>query len=317
MHRSARKAAQTGDFERYAKRELSAVIPDNLMLHAFSTAVWKEAAPLQKQAEDQGLDDDQEQLDEYQFYVMRVGYSLAQLVTWIEQLDHAVFYLSNFSYNKKAQSEGINRAKHLLYNIENYLIRLHSVYDRALQLTNNVFHLGVEESNVGHSVIVSNLKVARTEVKGLLKALKKEAEKKAQERHAIVHRESHREDSLRRLEMFYMFDKDSWGEKDGALSFEGLAHLRSQLLKTVVAEKKQEFSELNKNIFEKVDALLVELHQQYNKERQRLRGYVYGSNAYTTASIPTAYPSAALQSNPRLKRNVVHKKEAQNEIPSD
>ena len=249
------------------------------MLHAFSVAVWNEAVPLQKQAEDKGMDEDQEQLDEYQFYVMRVGYSLAQLVTWIEQLDHAVFYLSDFSYNKKAQSEGVNRAKHLLYNIENYLIRLHSVYDRALQLTNNVFHLGVEESNVGHSVIVSNLKVARTDVKGHLKALKKEVEKKAQERHAIVHRESHREDSLRRLEMLYMFGKESWHEKDGALSFSGLAHIRSQLLKNVVAEKKQEFSEINKGIFEKIDALLAGLHQQYNKERQRLRLYLYGGNA--------------------------------------
>ena len=252
------------------------MIQDNLMQHAFPVAVWKEVAPLQKQAEEQGFHEDFEQIDEYQFYIIRVGYSLAQLFTWVEQLDHAVFYLSDFSYDKKARQEGINRAKHLLYNIENYLIRLQSVYDRALQLTNNVFHLGIEESNIAHSVIVSNIKVARTDVKGLLKDLKKEVEKKAQERHAIVHRESHREEQLRRLELFYMFDKNSWDEKDTRTSFKTLAHMRSQFLKTVVAEKKQEFSELNKAVFEKIEALLTGLHQHYDKERQRLRLFVYG-----------------------------------------
>ena len=166
--------------------------------------------PLQRMAEDRGADEDGEDVDEYQFYVMRVGYCLAQIMTWMEQLDHAVYYLSDYSYKKQAQEEGVNRAKHLIYNVENYLIRLHSVYDRALQLTNSVFHLGISEASVGHSVIVSNLKVARTDVKGYLKKLKKECEKRAQERHAIVHRESHREDRLRRLELFYMFDRETW-----------------------------------------------------------------------------------------------------------
>ena len=255
------------------------MLPDKLKLHAFPIAVWNEAVPLQKQADDQGASEDSDDLDEYQFYVMRVGYSLAQIVTWMEQLDHAVYYLSDFSYKKEAKDEGVNRARHLIYNVENYLIRLQSVYDRALQLTNNVFHLGIEESNVGHSVIVSNLKVSRTEVASLLRAVKKEVERKAQERHAIVHRASHQEDSLRRLELFYMFDEETWATKTEGLTFEGLSHIRSQLMKTVVAEKKQEFTEINKSIFDKIEALFSGLHTQYNKERKRLQLYVHGKNA--------------------------------------
>ncbi|AOY58384.1 Cthe_2314 family HEPN domain-containing protein [Desulfococcus multivorans] len=247
------------------------MIPDSLKLNVFPLAVWNEAGPLQKQLDDRKREGISEELDEYQFYVMRVGYSLAQIMTWMEQLDDAVYYLSDFSYRKDAKDEGVNRAKHLLYNVENYLIRLQSVYDRALQLTNNVFHLGIEESNVGHSVVVSNIKVSRTDVAGQLRAVKKEVEHRAQERHAIVHRESHRDEDLRRLEMFYMFREDTWNAKPDGLTFEGLCHTRSQLLKTVVAEKKKEFTELNQAVFKKVETLFAGLHFQYNKERERLR----------------------------------------------
>lgn len=232
--------------------------------------------PLQRLAEEHEAEEDGEDVDEYQFYVMRVGYCLAQIMTWVEQLDHAVYYLSDYSYKKQAQEEGVNRAKHLIYNVENYLIRLCSVYDRALQLTNSVFHLGVSESSVGHGVIVSNIKVARTSVKNDLKKLKKVCEKRAQERHAIVHRESHREDKLRRLELFYMFDRETWEHGKDSSSFDGLSHIRTQLMKDVVAEKKKEFVDLNKSIFMAVEDLFNGLHQQYLKERNRLHVYVYG-----------------------------------------
>lgn len=255
------------------------MIPDSLKMHQFLHKAWDEAVQLQRMVEEQGGGEDEEDVDEYQFYVMRVGYCLAQIMTWVEQLDHAVYYLSDFSYKKQAQEEGINRAKHLIYNVENYLIRLHSVYDRALQLTNSVFHLGVSEESVGHSVIISNMKVAKTDVKKLLKNLKKECEKRAQERHAIVHRESHREDQLRRLELFYMFDRETWEQRKDNTSFDGLAHIRTQLMKDVVAEKKKEFSELNISIFEALENLFDGLHQQYLKERNRLHLYVYGKPA--------------------------------------
>lgn len=255
------------------------MIPDSLKLHQFPHRVWEEAVPLQRMAEEQGADENGEDVDEYQFYVIRVGYCLAQIMTWVEQLDHAVYYLSDYSYRKQAQEEGINRARHLIYNVENYLIRLHSVYDRALQLTNSVFHLGISDESVGHSVIVSNMKVARTDVKGMLRKLKRECEKRAQERHAIVHRESHREDKLRRLELFYMFDRETWEQGNDDSSFDGLAHIRTQLMKEVVAEKKEEFIELNKSIFEAVESLFNGLHQEYLKERNRLHVYVYGKSA--------------------------------------
>lgn len=255
-------------------------LPDKLKKHPFLDEVWREAAQLQKRTEEAEKDGKADDIDEYQFYVLRVGYYLAQLVTWMEQLDHAVFYLSDFSYKREAKDRGITRAQHLLYTVENYLIRLQSVHDRCLQLTNNIFHLGIEDSNVGHSVIVSNIKVSRTEVANSLRAMRKAVQSKAEERHRIIHRESYRDDDLRRLELFYMFDKDTWEEKPGEASFENFQHVRQDLLRRTVSERKAEFSEINERVFEQVHVFLDALSPQYAKERGRIHLYVYGSGAH-------------------------------------
>lgn len=255
------------------------MLSDKLKSHPFSASVWSEAFTMQKELEEKGIDAESEDIDEYQFYVMRVGYSLAHLITWMEQLEHAVFYLSDFSYSKDAKQVGVNRSHHLLYNVENYLIRLQSVYDRALHLTNNVFHLCVEESNISHSVVVSNLKVSRTEIASLLKSLRRSINGKAQDRHKIVHQSSYQNPQIRRLELFYMFDKETWKEEAGKPSFESLSHMRSQLMKQVVVEKKEEFSQINDSLFERTGILLTGLYAQYNKEASRLKLYVCGKNA--------------------------------------
>src|SRR5699024_1454960 len=92
-------------------------------------------------------------LDEQQYYVQKVGFFLVHMLAWCKQLDLSIELLSNFDYSKKINA---SRADHLIYNLENYLIRVNSVYDRVLQLTNAVFHLCISEEYVGHSVIITN-----------------------------------------------------------------------------------------------------------------------------------------------------------------
>lgn len=82
------------------------MIPDSLKLNAFPLAVWKETVPLQKQLDDRKREGVSEELDEYQFYVMRVGYSLAQIMTWMEQLDEAVYYLLISRIGKRQRKKG-------------------------------------------------------------------------------------------------------------------------------------------------------------------------------------------------------------------
>ena len=91
------------------------MLSDKLKSHPFSSAVWGETVTLQRDLEEKGLDGESEDIDEHQFYVMRVGYSLAHLIAWMEQLEHAVFYLSDFGYSKDAKRWGVNRSHHLLW----------------------------------------------------------------------------------------------------------------------------------------------------------------------------------------------------------
>jgi hypothetical protein len=74
--------------------------------------------------------------EEHEYYLIEVGRMLAHLTTCYEQMEHAVEFLSDFSYSKRMRERGIRRHHHLLYNVENYIIRTQALYDRLLQLVN-------------------------------------------------------------------------------------------------------------------------------------------------------------------------------------
>ena len=244
--------------------------------HVFFSESSREAVQIQHDLGLDPLDEKQDEplLDELQFYITRVGYSLAHTLTWVEQLHQAVYFLSDFGYSKKLKEDGIRRSHHLIYNIENYLIRLQSVYDRLLQLTNAVFHLCMSDELVNHSLVVSNLKVARTNVPQLLKAVRNTIKHKADERNEIVHRHSYSEPEIRKIELLYMHSEHTWESNGKSLPYKNLCYVRSQRLKSVIAEKKEEFKAINTSLVSALDTLFTELHAQYNKEKARLRQIV-------------------------------------------
>ena len=245
-----------------------------LKAHSFPTKVWEKCRELNPAILESDRDKESDAINEYEFYVLRVGYALAHLVTWIEQLEHAVFYLSDYPYSKAAKSYGITSASHLQYNVENYLIRLNSIYDRSLQLTNCVFHLCVEESNISHALIVSNLHVARTKVPLKLKSLRKSLDQYAQYRHKILHQSSYQDSTLRRLELFYMYDKEAWETAGKKSKFANLAHVRSQLLKKTVASLKMDYSQINDSLGDAIADLFVPLEREYERQTRRISAYL-------------------------------------------
>ena len=208
-------------------------------------------------------------VDELQFYVMRVGFALSHAINWIEQLHQAVYFMSDFGYGKKAAELQINRQSHLLYNIENYLIRLQSVYDRCLQLTNAVFHICIANELVNHSLIVSNLHVSRTTVPKLLKAVKKTIDGHAQERHQLIHRHSHMDPDLRRIELLYMHSAETW-PVDAKYSYQNLVTFRADRVRSFTIKKKAEFVKINFALVTALAPLFDELLVQYKRAKSRL-----------------------------------------------
>jgi Cthe_2314-like HEPN len=245
---------------------------DALRQHAFVRVVLDDAMAVHTET---GIDplseiDDDPPMDERQFYITRVGFGLAHTLTWVEQLHHAIHFLNDFGYSRKVRESGVNRSHHLIYNVENYLVRLQSVYDHCLQLTNNVFHICMSDELVNHGLIVSNLRVARTKVPKLLKVVRKTIEPKAAARNAIVHKHSYLDPELRRIEALYMHTEVTWSAGTPRMPYKNLVYVRSQRMKAATAAKRTEFELINSNLLAALDPLFGELITQYELQKARL-----------------------------------------------
>ena len=202
------------------------------------------------------------ELSEYQYYVQKVGFYLVNTLAWCKQLDLAIDLLSNFDYSKKTSS----RADHLVYNVENYLIRIKSVHDRVLQLVNVVFHLCINEANVNHGVIVSNYKVQhRPEIHKAIKAISKYLSEHEQIRHTLIHRHSLLDSDLKRIELFYLNNFEHIEDEEQVRAYK---YIRSDRLKRYLSEKKQEFSEMNDKLSNLIDELFTALKQEYERQKK-------------------------------------------------
>jgi hypothetical protein len=199
------------------------------------------------------------QLTEGQYYIQKLGFHLSHTLTWCRQLDFAIEYLSSFDNSKAANS---SQADHLIYNIENYLIRLNSVYDRVLQVANDVFHLCMNEQHVGHEAIVTNYKVAhRPEIQKAIKSIKRFLSDYAQDRHSLIHKHSLMDKRLMEVEMLFL----------PGLNFQSAeVKFRERLLMEYIEEKKSEFSEINSRLAVTLLDLFSLLHSEYLRQKVRL-----------------------------------------------
>jgi hypothetical protein len=123
---------------------------------------------------------------------------------------------------------------------------------------------------VNHSLIVSNLRVSRTKVPKLLKAVRKTIEPLATARNDIVHKHSYTDRDLQRLELFYMHSEATWGP-DQKVPFKKLKHVRSQLMKKATTSKRAEFAAINASLLIALDPLFTELCAQYISQLARLK----------------------------------------------
>lgn len=140
---------------------------------------------------------------------------MAELLSLCEQISQVAAYLSRFTQNAATKRAGITRDKHILYHIENHLIRLHSAFDRCLLVVDAVFHLTNAPAALSQSVGSSNLKVKRTTVGKKLKDIRRLLGPTIDTRNDVIHHHAYKEDKLRELEMFCLADKMFPPEESG------------------------------------------------------------------------------------------------------
>lgn len=202
---------------------------------------------------------------EYEFYIHKTGFYFFHLIQLCYQLEYGIELLSNFNYSKKSK---VTRDQHLTYNVENYIIRLSSINDRLLQLVNAVFHLCIDEKNVNDRIVLTNLKVSRTNFEKLFKQFKNSNTKYIGERNTIIHKHSYLEKKLRKIHVLY---ESNFLDKYNNMNLELTKDLRKDVLTKYIKETKSEFSKINSNCFSNLIPIFDFLQVEYGKMKVKLK----------------------------------------------
>lgn len=206
-------------------------------------------------------------LDEFEYYIHESGFSLMYFMKWCEQLDLALSLLSNFNYKDK-----MSRADHFIYNVENYMIRVMTVYDRLLQTTNSIFHLCNSDDIVINQTILNNIKVSRDPiVKHLRKLHKYLMNNFGQKRNTLIHQYSYRDKEMRSIEVMYSHNFENYAPEH----HKQLKSIRAKFLTDAIKNKKELFKETNKMLSDLILPVLDCLHEEYVKQKKRLQLIVY------------------------------------------
>jgi len=89
-------------------------------------------------------------------YVEQCMIAAGELITACDQLKYALAYLSGYHRRRTFDGSLVTRADHVVYEVENFVIRLGMVTDRGLKLVNTVFQLGIPLRECRRSVIAEN-----------------------------------------------------------------------------------------------------------------------------------------------------------------
>lgn len=247
---------------------------DGLKEHAFTKAVFDAVRPVIMAEHDHHQRHGREveyTLDEYEFYLMRVGNRLATLLSHCEQLAHAILFMSNYRRTPSLARAGISRTKHLRYNVENYIIRTQTLYDLVLKLIDAVFHLTNADSQCRHATIIQNVKVKQSQIPTVLKPLRKKLTEFEQARHTVVHRGGYQDEDLYRLELYTELE-DSYRRSGDDIpdDMRFVPDERMEMTQQFVRKRKAQYTRFNSRVFQLLSNVLEVLPNRFIEEQRRL-----------------------------------------------
>lgn len=121
-------------------------------------------------------------------YTLDCFKAVRSITDCMEQLHFSIELLSG--YRTSTSPDSMNRHDHIVFAIENYYLRITSVYDRCLRLINILYNLGLPERDCKNSTIVKNIHVKGSDIETSLKALDKFTNSFRQFRNSVAHNET-------------------------------------------------------------------------------------------------------------------------------
>ena len=183
------------------------------------------------------------------FIVIKQG----QLLSVCDQMRYATEFLSGYRASLHLPKAGITRLDYIIYHIENHFVRVAMVNDRALQLVNLVFRLGIPERECRFSVVALNDHVRNSSIFKVLSKLHKETKEYRAQRNAVVHRETYSDDGIEDISIFDHLEKH---HPDKAYRFRDFYKM---MMDRYIDESKNRMRQDNKRVFTLVGQLFDEL----------------------------------------------------------
>jgi hypothetical protein len=144
---------------------------------------------------------------EYEQYVMDVFKAQGRIINTIELLEYIPLMLKRLPPSVFFKRNDLSKAKYFQYQLENHIIRISTIYDQMILMTNAVFQLGIQEKKCSEDLIVNNKHTKNTGAVKCLKECKQAIIGVITERNLIVHRGEFEDSDLQRLSSFSLIHK--------------------------------------------------------------------------------------------------------------
>lgn len=173
-------------------------------------------------------------------------HAIFNIIRCIDQLHYSIKKISG--YRSTNEPEGVGRYDYIIYGIENYYLRITSVFDRSLRLVNIVYDFGIPERDCTQNTIICNSHIKGTSLEKILKKINKFTNDFRKQRNLIAHESTHSEEEINLLEMYSMVQQDD----PELIKF---SHIVKTNTDRFIKKKKTEFGGYLKEIEELVDEL--------------------------------------------------------------
>lgn len=192
-------------------------------------------------------------------YRVDVFLSSGNVVNCIEQLHFCVGMLTGFRAPRVPKN--MTRHDYIVFGIENYYLRVTSVYDRCLRLVNALYELGIPERSCNDQTITKNLHVRSTPVEASLKELNKFTEHFRPHRNSVTHHATYRDDVLDRLGRYY-----AYLHNPQTLPEERFKHICKTLTDKYVSDRQDEFQQKLHELEKLVETLFDALQPVFTRK---------------------------------------------------
>jgi|GEM_PF-2935698 len=137
----------------------------------------------------------------FERYNIDVFLSANNIINCLDQIHYSIEMLSGFK--RKCGSE-MNRHDYIVFILDNFYLRITSIFDRILRFTNVVLEIGLPEKECKVSTIIENDKIKGTTLYSVLKKLNTFIDKYRYTRNKIAHSTSFREKKLFDIQAYYI-----------------------------------------------------------------------------------------------------------------